>query len=88
MKLAIYKIKECISNADWPGAVAALADNYGLQMPPEYKLDVMRGSIFPSEVELFYNNNIYIWSERTGLSCYSRSMPRPMIAADIYVSRM
>lgn len=89
MKLVVFQIKECIGRADWSGAVAALADYYGLQLPVEYKLDVIRDPRFISEVELFYSDKIYMWSELAGLSYYNRNNPYlPGIAADIYVSAM
>lgn len=42
MKLADYEIREALSRKDWPAAVAALARHYDLDMPPEYRMDVMR----------------------------------------------
>lgn len=88
MKLADYEIREALSRKDWPAAVAALARHYGVDMPPEYRMDVMRGGSYVKtfQVKIFSPHWIYAWCEEKGLHCWERQhSPVERTSVDIWI---
>ena len=76
MKLADYEIREALSRKDWSGAVAALARHYELDMPPEYRMDVMRGVsyVMAFHVKIYSSHWICSWREEEGFSYWERRL--------------
>jgi len=86
VKLADYEIREAVSRKDWSAAVAALARHYGVDMPPEYRMDVMRGmNLF--QVEIYLPERAYAWCETKGFTAWHRRHGNEsrMSAADIWI---
>ena len=85
MKLADYEIREAVSRKDWPAAVAALASHFGITMPPEYRMDVMRGTnLF--QVEIYLPHRAYAWCEDAGLKSWlRRHSVSPSTTVDIWI---
>lgn len=88
MKLADYQIREAVSRKDWPAAVAALASHFGITMPPEYRMDVMRAgpSVKTFQVHIFSPHWTHAWCEESGFRCWERRpCTREQIAVDIWI---
>ena len=85
MKLADYEIIEAASRKDYPAAVAALARHYGVDMPPEYRMYVMRGTnLF--QVEIYLPHRAYAWCEEYGFESWlRRHSESPSTTVDIWI---
>lgn len=88
MKLADYEIQEALVRKDWPAAVAALARHYGVDVPPEYKMNVMRAgpSVKTFHVHIFSPHWIYAWCEEKEFRCWERQhSPGKEMEVDIWI---
>jgi len=89
MKLADYEIREALVRKDWPAAVAALARHYGIDMPPEYRIELMRGVsyVMPFQIKIYSSHWICGWREEEGFHYWERRLPLgEKMSVDIWIS--
>lgn len=87
MKLQTYLMQEAVAASDWEEAVRVLAGHFYLEMPREFRLDVMRDKYFadPVVVEIRHNSLLYRWDADTGFRSYDTRFGTGNIYADIYL---
>jgi hypothetical protein len=87
MKLQTYLIQEAVAVSHWEEAVRVLAGHFGLTMPREFRLDVMRDRYFahPVVVEIHHDSLLYRWEAETGFTSYDTRFSTGKIYADIYL---
>jgi hypothetical protein len=87
MKLQTYLMKEALAASDWEEAVRVLAEHFGVAMPREFRLDVMRDKYFaqPVVVEIRHNSLLYRWEAETGFASRDTHFFTGKIYADIYL---
>jgi len=72
-------MQEALAASDWEEAARVLAGHFYLEMPREFRLDVMRDRYFgdPVVVEIRHNSLLYRWDAETGFTKSSASANRP-----------
>lgn len=84
MKLNSWSIQQALSAADWDAAVAALAAEFGLPLPTQFRIDVIRDGAFIPEVELYVADKRYHWNIHNGFFVMPSATSK-QIFADIYL---
>ena len=87
MKLNCWRIQQSLNAADWNGAVAVLAAEFGIVLPHELRIDIIRDQAYIHEIELYLIDKSYSWNEITGffISEWTKS---EQVFADIFVPQV
>lgn len=87
MKLQTYLMQEALAASDWEEAARVLAGHFYLEMPREFRLDVMRDRYFgdPVVVEIRHNSLLCRWDAETGFTSRDTRFSTGKIYANIYL---
>lgn len=84
MKLYDYAVREAMDMRLYKDAITLVSSSFGISLPLNFRIDIMRDPCFVPEIEIFSYGKVYCWHLTKGffnIECkYST-----VIVADVYV---